>query len=355
MLEHPEETLDSHGQFSRERYSRYVQSCVARAEAMSAAPGVACREHRVLCLVDLQGIYLALTRWLRERDFPLENGLVVSRLAVLLLKSVIQQIEDDVMSSEAEGAITFERLVDLIYSKKLTGSRQFESVTKIEPSIELFYAPAPLKDIAWQLRKEERKGSHEARRQLRDLERGILSVHQTPRDYSVYDDFIKSLMRDPLVSRSEQGFFNFYVGARGLQSFDEKEVDIRIAVRAVDACHASECDALCVVSSDQDFMPLHERCERAGLRSFQADVTRLSGGWPGRRLKNLGAGFIAAGTKPEWPLRIIIEASRPVGLYDLSARELEALCRIHNGMNEVQLGLVPQPDGTMGFKVFRPL
>ncbi len=47
--------------------------------------------HKVLVLVDLQGIYLSLHKWLRERDFPIEGGLVLSRLAFFQIYDVLSR------------------------------------------------------------------------------------------------------------------------------------------------------------------------------------------------------------------------------------------------------------------------
>ncbi len=58
------------------------------------------------------------------------------------------------------------------------------------------------------------------------------------------------LMANPEYSKLEEGFFSLYIGPKGLQNFDEKEVDTRVAIRAMDACYNYEAESLgtvCVI------------------------------------------------------------------------------------------------------------
>ena len=239
-------------------------------------------------------------------------------------------------------------------------------VVDIKTSIELFYAPVPLAAIEWQLKKHARTGSAEARRQLDDIRNGLLKPHGDARDYTHYDDFIQCMKRSSAVSGWEEGFFNFYVGSLGLKSFDEKEVDTRIVIRAVDACVDYEADSICIISSDQDFVPLHERGDRSGVRTYQADVSKFA--TPdrvGRRIRNLGDRFIPVGIDPLWPMRAVCEACGhdpfngvPVDNHiseKISRREFSALCQLHNEMNDdYQLEPTVTADGVSSIKVIVP-
>jgi len=352
----PKEAFDQDGNYSSELHMKYGHECRSLADRISGASDVKTEIYRTLVLVDLQGVYLNLVEWLDEHQFSLESGLIISRFAMLLLNEVIQATSASRLTDLAEPTILYDDLVDLIAKKEFGKIESIKHVLKIEPKIELFYAPAPLADIKWQLRKKARNGSRSANHQLDDIQDGIIQLRGTKRDYFYYDDFVNYLKHDPLVSRAEQGFFNFFVGADGLQFIDEKEVDIRMAIRAVDACVDYEADAICIVSSDQDFVPLHDRCRRSGVKTYQADVGKFATPEKvGRKLRELGASFIPTSVNPEWPIRLILEAVAPLALYSLSIEELEGLCRIHNALNEVKLSPQPMEGGGMGLKMYRPL
>lgn len=325
----------------------YYNSCRELVENAARSSNSKIIKHRVLILVDLQGVYLGVTRWLAEQGFPLDGGMVASRIAHYMLESVARDVETKVMGEFTNGVI-FNDLVRAVFRKEVDRLALKEGVTEIvdiKSTTELFYAPVPLGKIEWQLKKHARQGSVEARRQLDDIESGILKPHGDLRDYAHYDDFIACLKKNATVSRWEEGFFNFYVSPSGLKSFDEKEVDTRIVIRAVEACVDYEADSICIISSDQDFVPLHERAEKSGVRTYQADASKFaSPDRIGRRIKDLGDRFIPVQFQPEWPMRVVFEASGhdpfngvPVGDHissGVSQREFSALCQLHNAMND---------------------
>lgn len=351
----PEASFDDDGHFSLDRHMAHARTCTQLAEQASKSEGGAVVEHRILVLVDLQGLYLALVDWVKDRDFVLESGLIISRFAIFLLSSIIDSIKADAIAAAGEGAIAFDDLVDLISKKGSEHIGKVSKVVKIEPRIELFYAPAPLADIEWQLRKKAKNGSWSVRQHLDSVTRGVLHLHGTERDYRFYESFVDCLKHDPFITRSEQGFFNFYVGANGLQFIDEKEVDIRIAIRAVDACSDQEAESLCIVSSDQDFVPLHDRCSRSGVRTYQADAAKFTKPEKvGRRIRGLGERFISTEVNPDWPLRAILGAVQPFAIYTISDQELEGLCQLHNSLNDVKLAPHPLESGGTGLKMYRP-
>src|SRR5699024_8354738 len=72
-----------------------------------------------------------------------------------------------------------------------------------------------------------------------------------------------------------EGFFGSYVEPKGLQHFDEKEVDIRLSISAMDSLYEGNTNAICIVSSDQDFLPIHERADAFNVMSFQADLAKF--------------------------------------------------------------------------------
>ncbi len=231
---------------------------------------------------------------------------------------------------------------------------------KVVPQFELYYAPAPFKDIEWQLRGHSKSGSVEAQNQLNKLKAEILKHNLFgERDYFAYDDFVSKLKTNPEYSKSEEGFFSFYVGPKGLQHFDEKEVDTRIAVRTMDACYNYEVDSLCIVSSDQDFLPLHARAREFGIQSYQADLAKFQADDNiARKFKSLGSNFLYGQFKPIWPFKIIAEASNMgediPAFYTLTDNELAALCEMYNGMNDLHVSPHYMPDGTINLMFSKP-
>jgi hypothetical protein len=330
--------------------------CLASAREFVQSSKINLDEHKILILVDLQGIYIKLTEWLQAKRFPLENGLILSRFAVHLLNGVIEDIKADAMKSYDAGVVDLEYLVNTIKTGDRDNLNSIRQVVEFIPSMELFYAPVLLKQMEWRLGGAAHKGGPQAKRQLNDIGRGIVHVHGKSRDYSVFDDFVASLQANSFFTGSHEGFYSYRVGRDGIKYFDEKEVDIRIAVRAMDACFEGEAQALCIVSSDQDFVPLHERCSSSVMRTYHADAANFSSpNRTGQNIKSLGTGYIETAIDPLWPMRIIIEACTP-GIYEISMEEFEALCRLHNDdhRNSVKISPHQTPAGAWTIKMGRP-
>jgi hypothetical protein len=346
-VQYPPDVCGDDGSFSSERLTDYHSACKLAVENAARKSDLKIVKHHVLLLVDLQGVYLGVIRWLAERNFPTHGGMVASRIAHFMLEGVVGQVEKKVMEEFSNGVI-FNDLVRRVFRKEhdqISLKDGIAQIVDIKATTELFYAPVPLARIEWQLKKFAMQGSVEAGRQLGDIQSGLLKPHGDARDYAHYDDFIACLKKNATVSRWEEGFFNFYVSASGLKAFDEKEVDTRIVIRAVDACNDYEADSICLISSDQDFVPLHERADRSGVRSYQADASKFA--TPdriGRRIKELGDKFIPVAFNPQWPMRVVFEACGhdpfngvPVGDHiraGVSSHEFSALCQLHNEMND---------------------
>lgn len=346
-VQYPPEVCDESGEFSSERLLNYYNHCRLVVEKFAEKSDLQIVRHHVLLLVDLQGVYLGVIRWLAEQNFPIDGGMVASRIAHFMLEGVAREVEKKVLEEVGNG-VSFNDIVRGVFRKeydRIPLNDDVAQILDIRNTTELFYAPVPLARIEWQLKKHAREGSIEARRQLDDIQSGLLKPHGDVRDYAHYDGFIACLKKNATVARWEEGFFNFYVSSGGLKAFDEKEVDTRIVIRAVDACVDYEADSLCIISSDQDFVPLHERADKSGVRSYQADASKFA--TPdriGRRIKELGNRFIPVTFDPQWAMRVVFEACGhdpfngvPVGDHvreGVSSREFSALCQLHNRMND---------------------
>lgn len=353
----PDEMFDEEGKFSLDLYMQYVKNCNDLANQIADVAEVSLIEHRLLVLVDLQGLYLGLIKWFGLRGFKLESGLILSRFAIFLIQSAIAKIQDRHLAEAGDGSVLFEDLVSLAYKKKHGSINSIRSVVKFEPKVELFYAPAPLDELEKHLVDWASEGSFAAKMHLADLRQGTIAASgKERRDYRFYDNFVECLRRDPLVTRVERGFFNFYAGKDGISFIDEKEVDVRIAISAVDCCHSFDSESICIISSDQDFLALQGRCKKSGVRAYQAVCEKsISGQNIGKKIKDLGENFLELKIDPTWPLLSVTEACAPLGIYRISEAELNGLCRLHNDLNEVQITPLLKPNGEMTLRMHRPL
>lgn len=355
-IEYPPEAADTNGHFSRDSLTRYYIACKEAADEAILASGHQIVEHNVLTLVDLQGIYLGLVRWLEEKDFPLEGGMVVSRFAHYFLDSAFQKIQSKIMA-RYNNAISYNDLIRRIFRKEHESIGPIGLIINVTRSVELFYAPVPLRDIKWKLQREAKRGNVDARSQLHDIQNGILHIPKGgPRNYSAYADFIQCLKRDKSVAAWKEGFFSCDVKPWGLSYFNEKGVDAHIIIRAVDACNSAEADTICIVSSDQDFLPLQQRGDRSGIDVYQADIANFNSRWQiGREIKQLGARHVEVAFDRSWPSRLVIEAcghdifnGTPVDekiAAGVSNSEFKSLCNIHNELNQYKLTPMYQPSG----------
>lgn len=319
--------------------------------------------HKLLILVDLQGMYLALHKWLSEQGFPIDDGLILSRFAYLQIRAAVAEITKRIARSRPTVTKDYNELVAAVKVNFVDGrpflgeqlnAQKAVTYLDVQPSFELFHAPAPLEYIEWNLRRQAKEGSREAERQLEQLKKGVVERKGVfVRDYSAYDDFVACLTKNVEHSRTEKGFFTVYVGTNGLKTFDEKEVDTRIVMRAMDVFYKKEADSICIVSADQDFVPLHDRASEFGVLTFQADLKNfMKGDKVGRKLKELQGTFIEGYIDPEWPLGVLAEAISQANAghsqkYRVSEAELRALCNLHNSMNDFKFQLEVQTDGSL--------
>ncbi|MGC1505562.1 MAG: NYN domain-containing protein [Sulfitobacter sp.] len=301
--------------------------------------------HRVLILVDLNGMYLRLHEWLTDAGMPVRGGLILSRFAFFQIYDAFERIKKSVIDQSDGEFADFEDVTESIRTTEGEGIwvNPKKTYLKFSPQFDLFYAPAPHKDIEWKLRKEARSGDINLQRLVKMAEKGVIEVFGKERDYKAYDDFIAKLRANPEYSRSEQGFFCHNIGPKGLRYFGEKEVDTRIVMRAMDVLYNYEADVKCVVSSDQDFLPLSEKSSEFGVMFYQADLAKFGlQNNVGRKIKELGAKFLAGRIDPSWPLKVICEAAsseehNSSALYEIDEDEFKSLCEMHNGMNEYKI------------------
>lgn len=327
-------------------------------------------EHKILILVDVQGVYLGLQDWLSDNGVPMDDGVILASFAHLQIERTGREIASRVVSAHSDSTYDLKHLFDSIEIKYIDGKAYLGKELKvaknatyldISVSFEMFYAPAPLKEIEGFLFKAARSGSREAREQLRMVKEGIVTPRGAfERDYKVYGDFVSHLKGSALNSGSQEGFFSFYVGNRGLTNFDEKEVDTRIAVRAMDALYRKDADSLCIVSSDQDFVPLHARAEEFGVSSFQVDLSKFTEQERvGKKIKGLNDRFIRCGIDPEWPLQVLLQGVSAPAMghfadHNYSLDEWNSLCALHNKLNDVKVELTEDEEGRPAIRLYRP-
>lgn len=329
------------------------------------------KPHKVLILVDLQGVYFGLQRWLSENNVPMEDGAILSSFAHLQIERTGQEIASRVVAAHPAPAYDLKELFDSIEIEYVDGKAYLGNEPKaarnatyldISMAFEMFYAPVPLDDMKWQLKKAANRGNPTARDQLKKIESGVVTRKGVfERNYKAYGDFVSNLKQSVLHARSQKGFFSFYIGDQGLSNFDEKEVDTRIVVRAMDALHNKEADSLCIVSSDQDFVPLHSRAEDFGITSFQVDLSKFTEqDRVGRRIRDLKHRFIRCGIDPNWPLQVLLQGVSAPGAghfaeHNYSRDEWNSLCSLHNKLNDVQIELTEDENGKPAIRFYRPV
>lgn len=320
--------------------------------------------YRVLVQVDLNGMYLRLHEWLTQAGMPIKDGLILSRFAFFQLYDAFERIKKSVIELSAGEFADFEGVTENIRNSDKEGIwiNSKKIYLKFSPQFDLFYAPSPHKDIEWKLRREARSGNFDLQRLVKNAGKGVIEVYGRERDYNAYDDFIAKLKANPEYSKSEQGFFCYYVGPKGLDSFSEKEVDTRIVIRAMDALYNYEADVICVVSSDQDFLPLSKKASEFGVSFYQADLAKFNSQRNvARKFKELGSKFLKGRIDPSWPLKVIVEASnsekpKSSALYEIDEDELRALCQMHNEFNDYHISPNFSSDGSVsGLVLSKPI
>jgi uncharacterized LabA/DUF88 family protein len=356
------ERFEANKTAAKNRWSLQFQAQVAAANISIEQANATVEQHKLLILVDVQGMFLSLHKWLSDRNFAIDDGLILSRFAYLQIRGAVQEITDRIARSRPALTKDYNKLVqsakvkfvdEQAYLTERLEVPEGATYLDVHPSFELFYAPAPLEYIKFNLERRAKEGSLEAKRQLEQLKDGVVERKGAfVRDYSSYDDFVKCLQENAEHSRTEAGFFTVYAGPNGLKTFDEKEVDTRIVMRAMDTFYKKEADSICIVSADQDFVPIHDRAAEFGILTFQADLKNFAeGDNVGRKLKDLKGKFIKGYFDREWPMSILSEAISQAGhaqQYLVSHAELRTLCDLHNSLNvDLRFQLAAMPDGSL--------
>lgn len=270
------------------------------AEAAVEKHAIREEKRKTIFLIDVQGLYLGLITWMAKSEIPLSSGALIGNLAANLVEEAVSSVERLDAVEFAPGGVDYRSFVDWVVRQDCQKVTSTTKVNRWEFEVELFFAPSPLHRVQRRLQQELRKGRTKALSDLeRNLEEGLVPIHGRLRNYRYYDDFVAVLKDHFDAIDVEKGFFNFSICRNGLRYFDEKEVDIRIAVRAMDITQG-EADAICIVSSDQDFMPLHQRCRDGGLRTYHADLAKFDQHENiGRKIKELGEDLILV-EMPKW-------------------------------------------------------
>jgi len=326
-------------------------------------------EFNALALVDLQGIYLRLHEMLSGIDFPIESGAIIGRLGALQINDVFMEIQRVVKQKLGNRVGILQDLYDQVKIQIVDGRPYLTEGLRVlkdgkylyvRPAFEVFYANPPLESIEWPLGQEARNGSRQAREQLELLRAGKIRLPNYERDYRFFHEFIEVIKGHANCKGFGEGFFSWNVGPKGLKYWDEKEVDVRIAIRAMAALYEKHADVLCVISSDQDFIPLKEKCERFGVEFFQKDAAKFfSGPYIGKEIEKLGGNFIRGTFKPEWPLEVLSDFMDPGEgqgclLEGITRNEALALTSLHNAINDYKINAVDRTDGRLEITLALP-
>lgn len=295
-----------------------------------ASPSIRFARRKTVALIDLYGIYRGATQWMAKHAVPSTTAELPARIAGHLLWNAMSQVRD---REEQELPFTgkdFDRLVgNFMITREGRNAPDADCVTELAMRWELFYAPSPLKQVEKKLM-ERRKDIPDVDQKLEKLRTGVIDTQHERRDYRIYDDFIDELTRFLGARNQQPGFYNVIVKRQGV-CLDEKEVDIRLAIRAMDIMAGNEADAICIVSSDQDYMPLHERIRDAGLNTYHADVAKFDNpGNVGRRIQGMNDQAIRVAMTHDITGRLIGEFVGSPQTLNLTDAQYTALWRIHH-------------------------
>lgn len=290
---------------------------------------------KTVFLIDLFGIYHRVMEWMAHNDVPVSDAELPSSIAGHLLTDAMLKVRKHELEEFGAPGMDFDDLV-----RKLCVYFEGEAepapsrVNRIEIRWEFFFAPSPVGRITEKLKSWGKKTPNRERL-LRQVSLGKVPTGFEVRDYSIYDSFIQELRNWLDAKLADPGFYGIHVNENVI-SLSEKEVDIRIAIRAMDIMAGNEADAICIVSSDQDYGPLHERIQDAGLRCYFADVAKFARrDNVGRKIRHL-ENTVTVGLSDKFFWRIIEEHVGSPQMLRLTNDQYSALYRIyreHGGSN----------------------
>lgn len=324
------------------------------------------RHFRALALVDLQGLYLRLHDVLSGINFPLNSGLIIGKFASLQILDALREASQRTAQRSTNPTGILENLINQVRIEQIDGRPHLAEALEVldrgvyldvEPKFEVFYAIPPLGEIELELRRDLKQGYRSAEHSLRLLKSGIIVTRNFERSYKHYREFVQVVKSTRECIGSQEGFFTKRVEKGEIKSIDEKEVDIRIAIRAMQGLYEQEADAICVVSSDQDFVPIRDQCRKHGVEYFQADSAKfMEGENVGRRIVDLGPNFIRGTMKPDWPVTVLTEllndkSEQSTGRSQITEEEARALASFHNLMNDRKIKVVTLEQGRIELEI----
>lgn len=327
----PDSWLDEHGVLSLDKMStRKVMAEEAVAKIVDH-PNVAFETRKTLFLVDVYGIFLRVTDWMRKNDIPVTTSDLPIRYAVELLMIAadgVRKRENGQLSIEG---LDYDDLVNQIYTESHDESATITAVTRIQQGWELFFAPAPIEEIKHRAERAS-KQNIVWEKFLTDAKQGVVNTEHGRLDYRIYDDFTEGLAEFLGAKIAEKGFYRVHIDQhKGTVGLSEKEVDIRIAIRTMDFATSGEGAAICIVSSDQDYMPLHDRCKDSGISAYHSDVAKFDMHHNiGRRIKEMEHDHVLVSIEEEIHNGIIAEHLEPKGPLTLTSEQYSAIWQLQN-------------------------
>lgn len=246
-----------------------------RALEICKSPSVKFETRKIIFLIDLFGVYHRVMQWMSNNNVPVTDAELPARIAGHLLWDAMLKVREHEIEEFCAPGMDFKKLVGKLGVFREGDAEPDPShVNRMEIRWELFFAPSPVGKIIEKLERQERK-TPQRERLLQQILLGKVPIGFEVRDYSIYDAFIKELQNWLDAKLSDPGFYGIGIHDNKI-SLSEKEVDIRIAIRGMDILAGNEADAICIVSSDQDYGPLHERVQDAGLNCYFADVAKFA-------------------------------------------------------------------------------
>lgn len=128
---------------------------------------------------------------------------------------------------------------------------------KVEITNEVFYAPFDQDDIVKKLKEAYAGeiGNNIEVAAVHEALQGRVQVYQDKRDYKYYNKFAERLQTNKALRREGNNDVFVDWSSRQLR-FKEKQVDVSLAVRAMELLYAENISYIAVVASDIDFLPV---------------------------------------------------------------------------------------------------
>ena len=163
---------------------------------------------------------------------------------------------------------------------------------KISSTNEIFYAPFDKDDLLKKLSYayDLSASSNIRNMAVHDALNGRISLYGHRRDYEHYNRFAERLQ--PQAKYRTPGVNSVYVDPDSKKlSFDEKQVDVGLAVRAMELIYEENFSHIALVVSDTDFLPVFKQFSKRDRPYFLVHIQPIHDPKPQKRTRGVARGY----------------------------------------------------------------